>query len=77
MLYGAKFTLPYKKSPRTFAIKKFTTKSAADISFVMQGRDGAPSQNISIVNYFQQQFNIRIQKPRLPCIVYGKNFMVP
>lgn len=43
----------------------------------MQGRDGAPSQNITIVSYFQQQFNITIRKPRLPCVVYGKNFIVP
>jgi eukaryotic translation initiation factor 2C len=43
----------------------------------MTGRDGAADQSIGLVQYFKQQFNITIQKPRLPCIVYGRNFMVP
>lgn len=77
MFYGAKFTLPYKKTSRTFAIKKISNQSASDISFTMQGRDGAASKTIGIVQYFKEQFNITIRKPRLPCVVYGKNFMVP
>ncbi|BEI84075.1 hypothetical protein CcaverHIS002_0406790 [Cutaneotrichosporon cavernicola] len=77
LLWGAKFTLPYKKTSRFFTIKQISQAAAADIRFVMQGRDGAPSKDISIVNYFKEQFNITIRKPRLPCVVYGKNFMVP
>ncbi|BEJ14915.1 hypothetical protein CspHIS471_0406820 [Cutaneotrichosporon sp. HIS471] len=77
LLWGAKFTLPYKKTSRFFTIKQISQAAAADIRFVMQGRDGAPSKDISIVDYFKEQFNITIRKPRLPCVVYGKNFMVP
>lgn len=43
----------------------------------MNGRDGAPDRNIGVIQYFKEQYNITITKPRLPCVVYGKNFMVP
>lgn len=77
LLWGAKFTLPYKKTSRFYTIKQISQHSAASIQFVMQGRDGGPSKKISIVDYFKEHFNIIIKKPRLPCVVYGKNFMVP
>jgi eukaryotic translation initiation factor 2C len=43
----------------------------------MQGRDGAPDRRVTVMEYFKQQYNITIRKPRMPCVVYGKNFMVP
>lgn len=43
----------------------------------MNGKDGAADQHISIVDYYKQQLNITIQKPRLPCVDYGRNCKVP
>jgi len=66
-----------RKSTKTFKVKKISEIAAADVTFVMQGRDGAADQRMNVVQYFKQQFNITIRKPRMPCVVYGKNFMVP
>lgn len=44
---------------------------------MLNGKDGAADERIGIVEYYKKHLNITIQKPRLPCVVYGKNFMVP
>lgn len=70
-------SLTCRKSTKTFKIKKISEVPASAITFVMQGRDGAADQRVNVVDYFKKQFNITIRKPRMPCVVYGKNFMVP
>ncbi|KAL1411709.1 Protein argonaute [Vanrija albida] len=77
LLYGAKFTLPYKKNDRVYTLKNISNLPASDIRFVVQGQDGAPDKQVGLVQYYKQNHGINLTKPRLPCVVYGKNFMAP
>lgn len=54
-----------------------TQQSAADLTFMLNGRDGKADEKISIVEYYKRQYNKVVTKPRLPCIQYGKKNYVP
>ncbi|KAL7419978.1 Protein argonaute [Cryptotrichosporon argae] len=66
-----------QKIDRQFTSKKPTSKPASDIKFRLEGKDGKPDRDVGIEQYYRKQYNIAITKPRLPCVIYGKNFMVP
>ncbi|WVQ83346.1 hypothetical protein IAT38_005485 [Cryptococcus sp. DSM 104549] len=75
ILRGAKFTVTHRKTERIFAIMKLTNQPAEAIKFTLNGKDGKPDKQMSVAQYFAEQYNVRVQYPRLPCVQYGKNFI--
>lgn len=76
-LNQARFTLPHKRSDRTFSIKSISRKSASEMTLVLASGDGASDKTIGLVPYLKLEFNITIENPCLPCVVYGSNYMAP
>lgn len=66
-----------RANPRVFTIKKFFHKPASETEFLLNGQDGEEDRRVGIVQYYKEHLNIVIQKPRLPCVVYGRGLMVP
>lgn len=75
ILRGAKFTVTHRKTERVFSIIKLTSQPADNIKFTLNGKDGQPDRTVSVAQYFQEQYNVRVTRPRLPCVQYGKNFI--
>ncbi|ODN94352.1 argonaute [Cryptococcus wingfieldii CBS 7118] len=75
ILRGAKFTVTHRNTERVFAIIKLTAQPADSIKFTLNGRDGQPDRTVSVAQYFQEQYNVSVTRPRLPCVQYGKNFI--
>ncbi|KIY33612.1 argonaute [Cryptococcus gattii E566] len=75
LLRGAKFTVTHRKTERIFAIARLTSQPAEGIKFTLNGKDGQPDRTVSVAQYFQEQYNTKVTRPRLPCIQYGKNFV--
>ncbi|ODN80084.1 hypothetical protein L198_07894 [Cryptococcus wingfieldii CBS 7118] len=73
ILRGAKFTVTHQNTERVFVIIKLTVKAADEIKFTLNGKDGQPDRTVSVAQYFQEQYNVRVTRPRLPCVQYGKN----
>ncbi|WVQ76034.1 hypothetical protein IAR50_005670 [Cryptococcus sp. DSM 104548] len=75
LLRGAKFTVTHRKTERIFSISRLTTQPADAIKFTLNGKDGKPDRTVTIAQYFQEQYNIKVTRPRLPCVQYGKNYI--
>ncbi|KAK0537016.1 Protein argonaute [Tilletia horrida] len=65
-LKGVSIRLNHRPTQRVFKFIDFTPRSAHEMTFE---RDG---QQISIVQYFQQNYNMQIRYPGLPCVVYRR-----
>ncbi|KAF9279099.1 hypothetical protein BGZ68_008138 [Mortierella alpina] len=63
-------------STRTFKIQKLSQTSARETMF---SRDTASAggDSISVEDYFQQTYNMRLTYPLLPCVVIGPRTMLP
>ncbi|CAD6584810.1 MAG: hypothetical protein TREMPRED_003962 [Tremellales sp. Tagirdzhanova-0007] len=83
ILRTARFTPTHRQafdhSPtqRVYTIRGITSQAAADLKFLLSGRDGGVDRMVSVVDYFQQQYNVTTTKPRLPCIAYGQKNYIP
>ncbi|KAK4686649.1 eukaryotic translation initiation factor 2C, partial [Tremellales sp. Uapishka_1] len=73
----AKFTVTHRRTERTFSIKRFTPQPASELKFTLTGRDGQPDRLVTVVQYYKEMYNVVVTKPRLPCVIYGKNNFVP
>lgn len=54
-----------------------TQQPAEDITFVLEGKDGAPDRKLDICTYFKEMYGVTVTKPRLPCIAYGRKGFIP
>ncbi|WRT64136.1 uncharacterized protein IL334_001065 [Kwoniella shivajii] len=77
ILRGAKFTVTHRESSRLHTVLSVTVQPAEEISFGLQGRDGGEDKRVSIMEYYEQYHQVRVTKPRLPCIQYGKKAFIP
>lgn len=66
-----------RNNDRQFTLKNISLKPASEVTFILTGKNGEPDRNIGLIQYYKQNLNITIQKPRLPCVMYSKNCMVP
>lgn len=58
-------------------MRGLTMQSAAELKFLLSGRDGQPDKMVTIVDYYKSQYNMTVTQPRLPCIAYGSKNYVP
>jgi eukaryotic translation initiation factor 2C len=73
-------------------MRGLTVQAAADLKFLLTGRDGAQDRMVSIVDYYKEMYNVQVTKPRLvsaylfifslkltlqPCVAYGQRNYVP
>ncbi|KAK0550381.1 DNA polymerase alpha accessory factor Mcl1 [Tilletia horrida] len=65
-LRGIQIRLNHRASRKTYKFLDLTSQPAAETSFDRNG------QQINIVQYFQQNYNISIRYPGLPCVVYNR-----
>ncbi|KAK1921573.1 eukaryotic translation initiation factor 2C 2 [Papiliotrema laurentii] len=77
VLRMAKFTVTHRKSSRVFTMRGLTSQCAADLKFLLNGRDGRPDRMVSVETYMKEQYNYVVRKPRLPCVQYGSKFYLP
>ncbi|KAI9636400.1 eukaryotic translation initiation factor 2C 2 [Dioszegia hungarica] len=77
VLRMAKFTVTHRKTSRVFTMRGLTVQAAADLKFLLTGRDGAQDRMVSIVDYYKEMYNVQVTKPRLPCVAYGQRNYVP
>ncbi|ODN82180.1 hypothetical protein L202_02471 [Cryptococcus amylolentus CBS 6039] len=75
LLRGAKFTVTHRKTERIFSVIKLTTQPAENLKFTLNGKDGKPDRTVSVPQYFSEQYNVKVTRPRLPCVQYGKNYI--
>lgn len=75
ILRNAKFTVTHRKTNRVFTLSRIAQQAAADCKFLLQGRDGQPDKMVHVPEYFQKVHNVQVTKPRLPCVVQGKNYI--
>lgn len=45
-----------------------TLQAAADITFMIQRKDGVGERKITIPDYYQEYYGVVVTKPRLPCV---------
>ncbi|KAK0545225.1 Protein argonaute, partial [Tilletia horrida] len=74
-LKGAPIRLTHRAARKPYKFLDMTPRPAAEMTFDRNG------EAVGIVQYFQQNYNITIRYPGLPCVVYsrqgGKNEFVP
>ena len=56
-------------------MRGLTSQSAADLKFLLNGRDGKEDRMISIVDYFKEIYNVQVTKPRLVGLIQNGNFL--
>lgn len=66
-----------RNNDRVYTLKGISHIPASEVKFMMQSQNGQPDQEIGLVQYYKQHLSVNITKPRLPCVIYGKNFMAP
>lgn len=54
-----------RKTSRVFTMRGLTVQAAADLKFLLSGRDGQPDRMVSIVDYYKEIYNVQVTKPRL------------
>nr|XP_031860632.1 uncharacterized protein CI109_003963 [Kwoniella shandongensis]KAA5527704.1 hypothetical protein CI109_003963 [Kwoniella shandongensis] len=77
ILNRGKFTVTHRRTDRVFTIMGLSHQPAEAIKFLVKGKDGKPDRQMSVVQYFKEQYNVTITRPRLPCVKYGKGNFVP
>ncbi|KAK8847412.1 hypothetical protein IAR55_005270 [Kwoniella newhampshirensis] len=77
ILKGGKFKVTHRKSSRIFTIAGLTRQPAEALRFMISGRDGQPDRQCNVVQYFKEQYNVTVTRPRLPCVKYGKSNFIP
>jgi eukaryotic translation initiation factor 2C len=45
-----------------------TLHSAAELNFVIEGKDGNPDRRVSVAQFYKEYYGCEVRKPRLPCI---------
>lgn len=75
--YSSFILIATRKTSRVFTMRGLTTQPAADLKFLLSGRDGKPDRMVSVVEYYKTQYNVTVTKPRLPCVSYGQKNYVP
>ena len=58
-------------------MRGITTQVAADLKFLLNGKDGKPDEMVTIVEYFKRVYNISVNNPRLPCVAFGQRNYIP
>lgn len=46
-------------------MRGITAQSAADLKFLMAGKDGKADKMVTIPEYYKQVYNVNVSKPRL------------
>ncbi len=46
-------------------MRGLTSQSAADLKFLLEGKEGKADRMISIVDYYKEIYNVQVTKPRL------------
>jgi eukaryotic translation initiation factor 2C len=54
-----------RKTSRVFTMRGLTVQAAADLKFLLSGRDGEPDRMVTIVDYYKEIYNVTVTKPRL------------
>lgn len=67
-LRGARFTVTHRQSTRLHTVITVTSRSAQEIRFQVEGKNGEPERTISVAQYYQEYYACHVRYPRLPCI---------
>ncbi|OCF58805.1 argonaute [Kwoniella mangroviensis CBS 10435] len=73
----AKFKVTHRATDRIFTMTKISSQPAEALKFNLTGKDGKPDRQVSVPQYYKEVYNRQVTKPRLPCVLYGKNNYIP
>lgn len=59
--------MTHRQSSRLHTVLTVTLKSAEEIFFAIEGKDGQQAQKMSVANYYREHY-APLQRPYLPCV---------
>ncbi|WRT64767.1 uncharacterized protein IL334_001701 [Kwoniella shivajii] len=77
ILNGAKFKVTHRATDRIFSIMGISPRPAEALKFNVKGEDGNPDKQVGVVQYYQDKYKVKVTRPRLPCVKYGKGNYIP